>query len=309
MAFSILLSVVVLLLIATQVDLRAVFDVLRRAVLPWLLLSLIVYLLSYVLRTVRIAWLLEPRRFSAPALFSAVGLYGVFVYLMPARTGEATLPVLLKARMNVPLAESTAALLVARFFDFLSVTLSLPFVLLALRQRLPIEVVYTSIGFLVVMALAAGVYFLWLGRRSISADESGAATGLWARAVRWLRQLLVQLGRQARNGGQVRLLLISLAVWLCIYLDFYLIAGALGQWLEFAQIIVLAALLVPLTVSPLQGVAGLGAYEAGWVLAFAIFGQPTAQGLLLAVGSHAVLVVFTLLLALLCWGMQWAWKQ
>lgn len=303
--FSILISLAVLALVVIQVNLRTVVDVLRRVSLPWLLLAVAVFLLSYVLRTVRIAWLLHPRRFRPLALFSIVGLYGVFVYLMPARTGEATLPALLKTRMDVPLAESTAALLVARFFDFLSVTVSLPFVVLALRQRLPLEVIYTSIGFLVVMAIAASLYFLWLGRRSAAAEDDQAARGLWSRALRWVRQLLAHLGQQARRGRQLRLFLLSLAVWLCIYLDFYLIAGALGQWLEFAQIVVLAALLVPLTVSPLQGVAGLGAYEAGWVLAFAIFGQPAASGLLLAVGSHAVLLAFTLLLGLICWVAAW----
>ena len=82
---------------------------------------------------------------------------------------------------------------------------------------------------------------------------------------------------------------------------FFVLAGSLDYWLEFPQIIMIAALMVPLSLTPLQGVANLGSYEAAWAIGFAIFGYSSKDALIVAAGSHTIVLVFVLVTGSVGW--------
>jgi SAM-dependent methyltransferase len=98
-------------------------------------------------------------------------------------------------------------------------------------------------------------------------------------------------------------------IWLAVYLNFYLIAGSLGYWLEFGHVVVLSLLMVPLTLLPLQGVANLGSHEVGWVATLTLFGYSSDEALVLAAGSHVVLLAFVLILGAVGQVVGWLSQQ
>lgn len=302
-ALSVVVSVGVIMLVLTQLDMGQLRRTLTRASLPWLGVGLLAYLVNYVLRTLRFRQLLPKQRIGFAQLFSISSLYGMFLYLMPAKSGEVSLPAMLKLRQGVSISESAATLVVARFFDFFSVALFLPLVLITFRQRIPEVMFYSALVFIALMAPVGVGYFVWLrrdGSESLAAAPDRVTTWM-ARVRRWIGHVMDSLRTLARMKGQGWLLLNTIAIWLCVYANFYLIAAALGYWLEFGHVVVLSILMIPLTLFPVQGVANVGSHEVGWVAAFAIFGYPPEQALVVAIGSHAMLLLEVLILGSVGW--------
>jgi len=300
---SVVISLAVVALVVTQLDLGQLMEVMSRVSPGWLGAAVVVYMLNYILRTLRFRLLIPGRSLRFWPLFSVTALYGMFLYLMPAKSGEVSLLALLKARLGVDLSESTATLVVARFYDFLSIALFLPLVLIAFWDRLPPTISYSTLAFLGLMALVAAAYFLWLRRWSPAAPPTAdGMTGGWrTRVRRWLHRVAARLATLSHMPGQGRLLALTILIWLAIYVNFYLIAGSLGYWLEFGQVVILSLLMVPLTLLPLQGVANLGSHEVGWVATLTLFGYSANEALAVAVGSHVVLLTLVLLLGIAGW--------
>ncbi len=295
---SIIISLTVVALVITQLDLDQLTDVLRQTSLAWMGLAVVVFLLNYVLRTVRFRLLFPDQQLPFWPLFSVTALYGMLLYLMPAKSGEISFLALLKARLNVDLSESAATLVTARFYDFLSVALFLPLVLAAFWNRLPPAISYSALAFLGLMGVIAVAYFAWLRRWSPSSPETLSETdsGWQSRARYWLIQVIERLTSLSRMPGQGRLLGLTVLIWLAVYTNFYLIASSLGFWMAFGQAVILSLLMVPLTLLPLQGVANLGSHEVGWTAAFSIFGYSTDQAILVTAGSHVLLLLEVLVL-------------
>ena len=295
---SVVVSLAVVTLVIAQLDMDQLVEVMGQLSLEWMGLAVVVFLLNYVLRTIRFRMLIPDRRLSFMPLFSVTALYGMLLYLMPAKSGEFSFLALLKARLDVDLSESAATLVVARFYDLLSAALFLPLVLVAFWDRLPLAMSYSALAFLGLMGLVAAAYFLWLRRWSPVATETTneAIRGWWGQARRWLRYMMSRMATLSRMPGQGRLLGLTILIWLAVYTNFYLIAGSLGYWMEFGQSVILSLLMVPLTLLPLQGIANLGSHEIGWVAAFSIFGYPAEQAILVTAGAHVLLLLEVLLL-------------
>jgi len=298
MWLSVAISLIVVAMIITQLDLARLADVLGQASLGWMGLAVLVYLSNYVLRTIRFRLLFPDQQLPFWPLFSVTALYGMLLYLMPARSGELSFLALLKTRMNVDLSESAATLVVARFYDFLSAALFLPLVLAAFWDRLPPAMSYSALAFLGLMGIVAVVYFVWLRRWSPPASETTGetVTGWWGQARTWIVQVMRRMASLSQMPGQGRLLGLTILIWLTVYTNFYLIAGSLGFWMAFGQAVILSLLMVPLTLLPLQGIANLGSHEIGWAAAFSIFGYPADQAILVTAGSHVFLLMEVLVL-------------
>jgi len=298
-----IISLGLVVFVITQLNLKTLGNTLRQASLPWLGVGFVLYVFTHVLRTLRIRHLLRPCPTNFLQLFSVVSLYGMFVYLLPARSGEASLPTLLKTRSGVDLSKGTAILLVARLYDFMAVAMFLPLILVTLWDRLPTEVIYSSAAFLAVVLMVTLGYFAWLRNRPPNEcrDEHPSASHTLHGLIQWMKRSLDCLSQSARMKGQGWTLLLSAAIWPCLYLVFFVLAGSLDYWLEFPQIVMIAALMVPLSLTPLQGVANLGSYEAAWVIGFAIFGYSSKNALIVATGSHAIVLIFVLLTGGIGW--------
>lgn len=303
LVLSIIVSLAVVLLVVMELDLAELRRTLARASIPWLLVALTTHVLNYLLRALRFQKLLPAQKINYVQLFSISSLYGMLLYLMPAKSGEVSLPAILKLRQGVSISESAAMLVVARFYDLVSVALFLPFVLLAFRQQMPDLMFYTALAFVVLMMPVGIGYFFWLRRRADKPlpTRSEAGTGWVGRVRRWLHRVMINLHLLASMKGQGWLLLNTVAIWLCVYSNFYFVAAALGYRLGFGHVVVLSILMIPLTLFPVQGVANVGSHEVGWVGAFAIFGYSQDQALVVAVGSHAILFLEVLILGAIGW--------
>ena len=293
-------SLVVIVYIVTKLDWQVVIQTFTQLDFRWLAAAFGVYLINYVFRSLRFQTLLNLGSVPFRHLFGITNLYGMYLYLMPAKTGELSFPLLVKNRLNVPLPESTAILITARFFDFATVALFLPFVLVFFWDMLHPWVrivVFLFIGGVFLI----GVGFIWLVRQPArtqrlqqihTADFHPLVFRLWNSFIMFIQsmQAIDQRKQYVRNW------LITIIIWFCVQTTFYFIVLSLGESLSFYQVIVVSIIMIPMTLLPIQGFANLGTHEIGWVAAFSLFGYPETNALKIAVSSHIILLLFVLLL-------------
>ncbi|MFN2128405.1 MAG: lysylphosphatidylglycerol synthase transmembrane domain-containing protein [Anaerolineales bacterium] len=293
-------ALIVIIYIVTKLDWQVVLQTFTQLDFRWLAAAFGVYLINYVFRSLRFQTLLNLGSVPFRHLFGITNLYGMYLYLMPAKSGELSFPLLVKNRLNVPLPESTAILITARFFDFATVALFLPFVLVFFWDMLHPWVrivVFLFIGGVFLI----GVGFIWLVRQPArtqrlqqihTADFHPLVFRLWNSFIMFIQsmQAIDQRKQYVRNW------LITIIIWFCVQTTFYFIVLSLGESLSFYQMFVVSIVMIPMTLLPIQGFANLGTHEIGWVAAFSLFGYPETNALKIAVSSHIILLLFVLLL-------------
>lgn len=296
---GLLISLVVIGYVLLKLDWLAVYKTFTTADLRWIIAAFAVYLFNYILRTLRFRMLLDLDEIPFQQLFGVTNLYGMYLYLLPAKSGELSFPILLKNRLNVPLTASTATLIAARFSDFATVALFLPAVLITFWDQIHPWVRIGSLLF-VGIVLLLGIGLLWLIRNPFRIDNFQQANLntklIVVRIWNALAKLLDSLRAIDQRRGYWHLWLLTIAIWICVQANFYFIVLSFGEALTFWQMMVVSIIMVPMTLLPFQGFANLGTHEIGWVAAFALFGYPETAALNIAVSSHIILLFFVLLL-------------
>jgi uncharacterized protein (TIRG00374 family) len=301
---GLIFSLAVIGYVLLRLDWPTTIETVTHLNIGWLAFAFGVYLINYVLRTIRFRTLLNQSEITFIELFGVTSLYGMYLYLMPAKSGDLSYPILLKKQLKVSLISGAATLIVARFFDFVAVALFLPVVLISFWDQVPWWVrssgMIFSLGVLVFGVIASW----WLCRSDMALShkfqvQHPSSKKAADQVKRALYKLLISLQEIDRNGQYWYIFVLTIAIWFCVQTTFYLIVMSLGYRLTFFQILVVSIIMVPLTLFPLQGFANLGTHEVGWVAAFTLFRQPQSVSLNIAVSSHIVLLFFVLMLGLI----------
>ncbi|MCX7945804.1 MAG: lysylphosphatidylglycerol synthase domain-containing protein [Hydrogenophilus sp.] len=230
--------------------------------------------LSHATRALRLA--VELPELPLSAVWKLLAWHTFAVNILPFRTGELTLPLLLHHRHHLSLSRSTATLLWLRLQD-LTVLTALAILLwptLPLSLKIPLLLLLPLLFHLVHLALRS------LARRSLPllapllaalAAAAAATRGVWHwTLLSWslkIAALALLLGALLHQS--------PLAVAI----------AAVGG--EFAAI------------QPLQGIAGFGPYEAAVAALLLPLGVPLAAALTAALAAHLLLLFTSAFLALL----------
>jgi uncharacterized protein (TIRG00374 family) len=299
-ALSLLLSLIVVVYAVIWLDWTALTEMWREVRWQWLILAWGVFLVNYALRAWRIRLLLPASGLTFRQLWYVNSLYGMFNYLLPAKSGEFVLLALLNRRLRIPLPLSAVTVAAARFFDFVVVVLLMPLILAGLWARLPAGVVYSALAFCALTLLAVGAAVLWIRMSGTKLEDGGRFEGEssgWREKFRCgLAQMRTGVIEIFARGNALRVMALTAGIWLCITGNYYLIILSLGLQTSLPLVVALSLLMIPATLLPVQGLANLGTHELGWVSAFMLFGYSYDYAFKIAVGSHAALLFFVLLL-------------
>lgn len=290
---SVVISLAVVVMVGRWLDWEGAYRRLATAEPGWLLAALAFFLLNYWLRTWRIRWLLGAGSMPFLRLFGVTSLYGMFNYLMPAKSGEISYLYLVRRHLQVALPQGAATLVTARFFDFATLACFLPLAIFSFYDRLPTWMVGMSLLFCALVGTGGLllVRVLQEDRGHRSRPQAGAGVEPKGRIALAASALLEGLRVIHRRRQYTRLCLVTIAIWCCIYANFYAIVASLGFHADWLELVVVSMFLVPLTLLPVQGLANLGTHEAAWTGALAVFGYPVSASLGIAVTSHVVLFV------------------
>ena len=284
--------------VSVYLDWTSIYAILIKADSSWFLLSIVVYMLNYLLRAYRFKLLIQSIAVPLRELMGIACLHGMFTYLMPAKTGEFSYLWLIRRYRGVQLTESTASLVVARFFDFAVISLFLPAVLVVFWDRLPQSMMITAAVFCGIVYVVGGGAIIYFRRPTAELIQSSSVqkNAVAVKIIASWRGFVDAVHLIHQRGGYLKLLLLTTAIWLCIYTTFYCVVRSLGFEPTYAQMVVVSIILIPITLLPLQGFANIGTHEMGFVFAFALFGYSHEDALLIAVSSHILLLVLVMLL-------------
>lgn len=265
------------------------------AQVPLALVALVVFaqMASYALRALRI-YLAEPRipRGSWPRCLQLILLNNALNLLLPARTGEASFPILMQRWFGVPLAEGAGTLLWLRLLDLnvLGVLALLAFA----PALLPLPAAVWPL-----LALSAALVPLLVP--VLHHKLSQAMTRRQGKAAQLTRKVLAGI---PQRSSQVLLdLALSWSAW------GIKLAALAAVFAALAQLSLVAGLLGAIggdlsTVLPIHTPGGFGTYEAG-VIAFASpLATPTPALLAAAVNLHILVLGIALVGGAIAWLTQ-----
>ena len=249
----------------------------------WAIAGLGVYFINYLLRAERLRIISGKRLEIWPDAIHSASLHGVATYFLPVRTGDLTLPVILKSVANIGLAEGGQILLKARFLDI--TTLGLWMLGASLFTTVSISPFVRAVWFL----LALGTSMLPLAIKCLKSLE-------WLARLRkfWVINVF-----ETVTSVSFREIFISLGIWVAVASCFYCTARAVSLNIGIGDVWFLITIQLPLQLIPVQGLANTGNHEAGWVAGLALLGISASEGISFALASHALLIVYVLALGLL----------
>ncbi len=278
---------------------RDVHATLRAVPVDVFLFAFGLHLFTYSMRAVRFRILLPSAcrpGFRRSLVISAA--HNMASYLLPAKTGEASLVVYLHVQGGVPTRHAVATWLVARFLDAATLCLGLASACLFLssdHRYAALEWLATTSGAL----FAGAVLFLSLSVRGDLVVRALESPLRWLRLHHWSwgEHLVEQLNNLAvalRNEPARRLvpaLLVSLPLWCSVFGFYFVLCRAMGMpaWVGYAEATFGAALGMLANLLPLNGAAGVGTQELGWVTGFHQFlGVGRDVALSTGLGVHLV---------------------
>jgi uncharacterized protein (TIRG00374 family) len=296
---GVLLSVLVIGYVLFTLDWGQVGSTFLKLKWGWVILGFFIYLVNYLLRAIRFRTLLGLEEIPFLQLLGVTNLYGMYLYLLPAKFGEITFPVILKRRAGADLSTSTGSLIVARVFDFLTIALILPLISIIYWQIMP-QSFRISIAIFCALIFSLFLFFIWMLRNPDRVNPVLNKPQLENQVIKKILKFISDVYHGIRGFDEMNrymdVFLVTLGIWLCINTTFFLITLSLGYSFDFFQIVVVSIIMVPVTLFPIQGFANLGAHELGWTTAFALFDYPYLDALNIAVSSHIIYVLFVLLL-------------
>lgn len=284
-----LLAIIILGIIIHQGP--ELWTALHKVRLHWVAAGMGFYSINYFLRAIRFKIIMRKLRLWPDAVISAC-LHGFATYLLPFRTGDIALPVILKSLSNSNLFEGTKVLLKARLLDILTLGIWILGASLILDVAIPTMIHILWVLFGASLIILPNV-IKWLGKQ-----VKLRTTGIMYRISEW--------GSVASITSQE--FFISLGIWAAIGACLYCTARAVGLDLSIGGIWFLITIQFPLQLIPIQGFANAGNHEGGWIAALAILGVPASEGIEFALTSHAIILLYVLLLGLFAFtvrkGMQ-----
>jgi len=309
LAIAALLTAVLLGVLAVALDLSAqaaaesTAQAARRLSLPGVVLAFAFYALSYVGRGLRLSFLLPGHTPLLP-LVSISARHNLFNLILPLRSGEASLPLMLRAELSRPLAEGAAALLVARVLDLLAVAAWLLTGLLLTGGEA--DALLGGRAALILGALLLAVTSLRPGARWMTARLSGQTSRLGAFALRCAEHLAGQ-----PRGRLAAATLASLVTWGLTYGACYTLLHDMSgsghpvpealAGIDFSMSLVGSTVLHLTGILPINTLAGIGPWEAGWTAGYVLVGLDRSAALASAVVSHAAILGFVSVLGGLGW--------
>ncbi len=214
---------------------------------------------------------------AALGLFHAAALHGAANALMPAKLGEAALPIALKRFAGADLLAGAGVLALLRFFDAAA--------LCALAATAGAAAgVFPPAAFAALPALFAAPLIARSAARLAREGESGLV----------LLRKLAQATAGITLARLYAMMGMTAAIWLALAAAAYAAARGVALDATFAQSGLAIAAASTTMVSPVNGVASAGPFEAAFAATLGVFGAPFAQGLAAAALVHAAAILAAL---------------
>ena len=297
-----IITIILVSILLLQFQMNDLVKTLKSINLWYIIFGFILYLLSYIFRTLRFYILLN-QEVRLRNLFDIVCVHNMVNSILPARTGELSYIYLLKRIHKKNTGEGIATLFVARAFDIISI--SIMFFISASIVRDLSEIIMQAVWIVVFLMVFITIFLialLYYGERFLNVIRR--FFGRFNLMNKYFIDYLLRKGEETVKSFDIIkskniifwILIISTLIWISNYLMFFILLNSMGVFFPF-QIVVLGATFVLLTsVLPIQGVGGFGTTELAWAAVFVPLGLSLEIAIISGFSFHIIIIVYYLIL-------------
>ena len=251
--------------------------------LYWFAAGILSFLLNYVARAFRLIVIAPPGLLSFLPSMQTVSIHGVLTYLLPFKTGEISLPLLLR-KQGLELQSSVHVLLKCRLLDISSLGSLLIISLIFFSNNLNIEsyISFFILGIILIFSSKIIKIIVNISPRKL---------------IIWLENHISTVN--GLSTFNIREYILSIIVWFSIAMSLYCIIKALHLNLSIADTLCLVSIQLPLQLLPLQGLANAGNHEASWLAGLALFGLTPTESIGFALSSHILLTCYIIFMGII----------
>nr|WP_276562511.1 lysylphosphatidylglycerol synthase domain-containing protein [Hoeflea prorocentri] len=233
------------------------------------------FLLIAIIRAFRLLFI-APSAQVAP-VFRASFLHGIANAVLPARMGEAVLPLALSKFAKLDLFRAIGLLLVVRLGDLIALT-GLGLILVGLLD-------YANLAdSLRIAAVVCGIVLI--SAIAVIPALVGVAGGLLPRLFKSLADRISTSSAQINAGNKAYLVLLTLAIWFTLAVASHISIRAAGLEVDFA-VAWLACIAASFAFAlPVNGIASVGPFEAAFVSVLVLSGADAQAALTAALHLH-----------------------
>jgi len=303
---SAFLAIILASVLLSQIRIEDISKLITKFSIPYALGAFFMWSATYFFRTVRFQVLICSKRIEIKNLFPIISVHNFFINILPIRMGEISYIYILKKNQNVKISEGMATLLIARVCDSLIMSIFFFISLMIMRERLIISlsnVIYIVIAFVLIVVIFL-LYMPSLGTKSIKIFEF-----LFQKLKienYEIFKLFIMKGQEIINNiHQIQsygtfpfTILLTVAIWVTIYLTSYLWLIGIKLYLDIWTVIFITTFPGIIATLPIQGLAGIGTVEVGWVAALMMLGITKEQAIILGFCFHFLALVYTSILGL-----------
>jgi len=295
---AVLITVVLLVLLFTQINLEDVITTLKNINPGYLIAGFILYTFSYFFRAWRFYILLNAE-VGLRDLFNIVCVHNAINSLLPARTGELSYIYLLKKINNKTTGDGIATLVVSRIFDFIAL-IFLFFIATILVKDIPafiMAVLWIIAGFtlflliILIVLLTTGKKFVLLTQKTAETLQIEKNRGV-NYLIRKEFETVESLDKIQMKKSMPTLIVSSLLIWLVNYFLVYIIMVGLNFQISLLFVVLGGTFIVLTSILPIQGIAGFGTTEAVWTLVFVPLGLSINQAIISGFCFHIIMILY-----------------
>ena len=249
----------------------------------WAIGGFFCIVVNYLFRALRLNLLTEKKLSVWPQGLYCASMHGFANYMLPLRSGDLSLPFLLKSTIQMDLKDGATVLYRARLLEVFTLGIWIVTAALVPSQRLPKSVTVMMLLTGLLMILSPFLLHNLLNLSILPFERIQRLARFFARTRKMsLQEILLTFG-----------------IWGSIAACTGCIAAAMQLPISSADIVFLIALQLAMQLMPVQGFANTGNHESGWVAALMLMGCPGDLALKFALTSHAVILIYVLLLGLI----------
>ncbi len=298
---SILLTALSLFFIIKYIDFNLFLSNLKKIDPLYLVLGSFSLLVSYYFRVLRYEEILNLKGNKAK-LFSVSAIHYFVNKALPAKTGELSLPILLKKHLDFNYKEGITALLFVRVLDFFAM------LLLLLLASFYVETLYFNKLWISISTVVALLTLLlsWIFLDKVFTFLVQYLEKLNQGRLQKLSKKLSELfifiksyKSKTKHSTALKALLISVLNWVAIYFYYYFIIKSFHFSQSYLETVFASSISNFTFMLPINAVGNIGPFEGAWAIGFHLIGVDKDISVPIGLFSNIYATLYTAVLALI----------
>jgi len=280
-----------------------------------LLQIFILVAVSQIIRAVRFFELLSLRiNIKYYLVLEITCIYQFLNQILPIRSGELSLPFLLKRYSRCTYPSSVALLVLTRIHDALALAFIVFFgaAVLIYQGKIDPLWLFVSISVLLLAMLSISKLIIWIGTRKNRQVKNNIINLNLFKPPLFMKQLFLNIKTFGSNlyyellsyRGiliHLRIFAYSILIWLVLFLLFWRVLQLVGFYISFSEVILGSSLATLTQLLPINTLGNIGTLEAGWVLGFTMLGFDSYKTLTAGIVMHVIVILSAGVYAIFSW--------